>query len=278
MKLLRVTNIQRGCVYDGPGVRTTVFLKGCSLRCPWCCNPETISFEKQWFIDDKKCLYLHGNASKLCEQCERVHGQRSINECLFGVSEAVSRDYSEEELLNIILKDQKLYKESNGGVTFSGGEPLMQAESLVTLLHKLKEVGIHITFETTLVASEKSLDFVLPYANLFIIDLKLQPQMKLNDSLYIDWIQHRLSSLYDKNLLFRLVFVDDVYAHKEDILYALKKLNVTSIELLLCHNLGNKKYEKLSKQNQLFNADVTKAESFRCYLAKNGVDSSILSA
>lgn len=278
MKLLRVTNIQRGCVYDGPGVRTTVFLKGCSLRCPWCCNPETISFEKQWFIDDTKCLYLHGNASKLCEQCERVHGQRSISECLFGVAEAVSSDYSVDELFKILLKDKNLYKESKGGVTFSGGEPLMQAESLVMLLHKLKEVGIHITFETTLVASEKSLEFVLPYANLFIIDLKLQPQMKLTDSDYINCIQHKLSSLYDKNKLFRLVFVDDVYAHKEDILYALRKLDVTSIELLLCHNLGEKKYEKLSKQNQLFNADATKMESFRFYLAKNGVDSSILSA
>lgn len=278
MKQLRVTNIQRGCVYDGPGVRTTVFLKGCSLHCPWCCNPETISFDEQWFINNAKCLYLHGKSSKLCEKCARVQGQRSIHDCPFNVAEPASYDYSAEDLFKLLISDSDLFSQSGGGITFSGGEPLLQAENLVVLLNKIKEQDIHIAFETTLVASNNALDIVLPYIDLFIIDLKLQPQTRLKDSQYLDRMQKMISFLRDKKKLFRVVFIDDVFDHKEDVLTALKKLGVTCIELLLCHNLGEKKYEKLSMKNLQFKAGATKAESFRKYLANNGVDSSILYA
>ena len=172
MKQLRVTNIQSGCVYDGPGVRTTVFLKGCSLHCPWCCNPETISYEKQWFIDDRKCVSRQGLCSELCNPCVRLNGVRSIHSCPYGVAEPAFHDYSPEKLLEILLKDNELYKESHGGVTFSGGEPLLQSEELVNLLNLLKGFGIHIAIETTLFASTEALAVVLPYVDFYIIDLK----------------------------------------------------------------------------------------------------------
>lgn len=75
MKSLEVTNIQRGCVYDGPGVRTTVFLKGCSLCCPWCCNPETITREDAFYIDNSKCLKYQGISSSICNACEKYGGE-----------------------------------------------------------------------------------------------------------------------------------------------------------------------------------------------------------
>ena len=278
MKQLRVTNIQRGCVYDGPGVRTTVFLKGCSMHCPWCCNPETISYEKQWFVDNRKCVLRQGVSSRLCERCERLNGVRSIQRCPYGIAEPAFHDYSTEELLEILLKDNELYKESHGGVTFSGGEPLLQSEILVSLLNRLNELNIHIAIETTLFASEEALGFVLPYIGYYIIDLKLQPQMKLSDESYLVGIKTKLSLLSGKLKCFRLVFVDEVFDYQEEVLNALQQLEVVdSMELLLCHNLGKKKYEELGVEHQQFIADVRKAESFRIFLAKNGIDSVLLS-
>lgn len=278
MMLLRVTNIQRGCVYDGPGVRTTVFLKGCSLHCPWCCNPETISYEEQWFIDDRKCILRQSRFSQLCALCERQDGTRSIHSCPYGVAEPTSHDYSTEELLEILLKDKELYKESHGGVTFSGGEPLLQSEKLVSILSDLKRLNINIALETTLVASKKAMDIVLPYVDFYIVDLKLQPQMKLSDRLYLDSIKNKVSLLRDKQKCFRMVFVDEVFDYKEEVLNTLLHLNIDRIELLLYHNLGEKKYAKLTMKNEQFLADARKADSFGNYLVKNGIDSSMLSA
>ena len=277
MMLLRVINIQRGCVYDGPGVRTTVFLKGCSLHCPWCCNPETISYEEQWFIDDRKCVLRQGRSSQLCAPCERQDGTRSIQSCPYGVVEPTSYDYSTEELLEILLKDKELYKESHGGVTFSGGEPLLQSEELVTILSKLKGLNVHIVLETTLVASEKAINLVLPYVDLYIIDLKLQPQMKLSDRSYLGSIKNKLSLMRDKQKCFRMVFVDEVFDYKDEVLKTLQHLNIDSIELLQYHNLGGNKYAKLAMKNEKFSADARKAELFRLYLVNNGIDSSMLS-
>ena len=278
MRQLRVTNIQRGCVYDGPGVRTTVFLKGCSLHCPWCCNPETISYEEQYYFDEEKCLLRHGISSKLCEPCEKLNGVRSIHSCPYGVIEPASHDYSVEELFDSLLKDNELYTESNGGVTFSGGEPLLHAEQIVPLLKKIKEKKIHIAFETTLVAKNVDLKAVIPYIDLFIVDLKLQPQMKLSDISYLDRMKYMVPLLREKQKCFRLVFVDEVFDYKEKILSKLHELEVNNIELLLFHNLGEKKYQKLAMKNQQFVADGRKAELFRIFLKKNGIDSSLLSA
>lgn len=275
--LLRVTNIQRGCVYDGPGVRTTVFLKGCSLHCPWCCNPETISYEKQWFIDDRKCVLLQGQSSHICDPCERRDGTRSIHSCPYRVAEPTSHDYTTEEILAILLKDKELFKESHGGVTFSGGEPLLQAKELSLLFDKLKELKIHIAIETTLVASEQALGFVLPYIDYYIIDMKLQPQMKLSDKSYLLSIKKMLSLMREKQKCFRMVFVDEVFDNQEKVLNALQLLNIDAIELLLYHNLGENKYARLAMKNELFFADAGKAALFRNYLVNNGIDSSMLS-
>lgn len=276
MKLLRVTNIQRGCVYDGPGVRTTVFLKGCSLHCPWCCNPETISFDEQWFIDDEKCLFLQGQLSNLCEECERVRGSRSVYECPFGIAEITYKDYSADELFDILIKDILYYEETNGGVTFSGGEPILQASELVDLLVKLKQNSISVTFETTLAVNEANLKLIIPYSNLFIVDLKLQPQMLLGNQTYLNQIRKKLDLLSDKQLQFRMVFVNEVLDKKYEILTSLKNLNIKNIEVLLCHNLGQKKYHKLFSQCVDYSSDKIKAKEFCDFIGENKIHSTLL--
>ena len=276
MMLLRVTNIQRGCVYDGPGVRTTVFLKGCSLHCPWCCNPETISYEEQWFIDDRKCVLRQGRSSQLCAPCERQDGTRSIQSCPYGVAEPTSYDYSTEELLEILLKDKELYKESHGGVTFSGGEPLLQSEKLVSILSELKGLNVHIVLETTLVASEKAINLVLPYVDLYIIDLKLQPQMKLYNHRYLKKMQQMLSYMQNKKKYFRMVFVNEVLDKIDDVLSTLQFLDINKIELLLCHNLGKNKYLHLSYKYANYSASPEKMAYFFDYLVENGIETNLL--
>ena len=102
MKQLEVTAIQRGCVYDGMGVRTTVFLKGCPFSCPWCCNPETLYSSPLFFIDNQKCIKEKGLSSSLCRKCIRNGGFDTLECCPFGVSEATSRLLSVEELANYL--------------------------------------------------------------------------------------------------------------------------------------------------------------------------------
>ena len=116
---VRITNIQHFSLDDGPGIRTTIFLKGCNLTCPWCCNPENINFE----IEN----YIHNNQK-----------------------ESFGYDIPLEELEKEILKDEVFYSENDGGVTFSGGEPLLQIKELEPLLKSLRSKNINICFETAL--------------------------------------------------------------------------------------------------------------------------------
>lgn len=276
MNALRVTNIQRGCVYDGPGVRTTVFLKGCSLKCPWCCNPETISFEEQWFIDNEKCELFHDNPSVLCKQCVRIGGSKSIKECPFGVCQATSKDYFSEELLEILIKDKLLYKDTDGGITFSGGEPLLQSTTLLPLLKQLKELEFHVAFETTLCVPEKNQLDILPYVDYLIVDLKLQPQMYLFDDNYINCQIRNLKRFKGVDIHYRVVFVNQMTSYKENIINKLKLLNVNETEVLLCHNLGQNKYKKLRLSNNYCNADESQASKFVDYLNDMGINSSLL--
>lgn len=277
MKQLRVTNIQRGCVYDGPGVRTTVFLKGCYLRCPWCCNPETISFEKELFIDNSKCLLSKGVHSELCKLCQRNKGSNSITACPFGVAEETSKDYLPDELFHVLLRDQALYIESNGGITFSGGEPLFQSENLVRVLVLLKEKGLHIALETSLIAPDHSLLLVSPFIDTYIVDLKIQPEMYLSDSYYQNEIKRHQMMIGGKSIFYRFVFVDSVMDYINEVKDWLSDMGINKIEILVCHNLGAKKYGKLSLANRDFTSSKEKAESFIGFLKDFGIASKILS-
>ena len=273
---IRVTAIQRLCVHDGPGVRTTVFLKGCYLQCPWCCNPETLRFDKDLLYDKKLCK--KDKLSMICRGCIFVGGNRIVEECPIGAFERTYKDYEADELYDLLMKDKNLY-ERGGGITISGGEPLLQARPIASLLQRLKESGIHISVETSLYAPFLQLNFVKPYIDYWIIDLKYQYGYIANPDAGI------LSIDVDKNLLFiqnavssaqicyRMVVMKEIVGKISSIAQELKSHHVNGIELLAYHYLGKNKYKELGKPYHQFGT-LTKDELEQCVTLFNnhGVD------
>ena len=180
MKLL-VTNIQRFSLHDGPGIRTTVFLKGCSLHCPWCCNPENLSFQPQFFYRKKQCVAINGK----CPYGECVLADQLVtpekldtlteedkNRCKSGAIGIYGRWYTEDELYSELMKDEPFWGK-DGGITFSGGESLLQWDALAGLLDRLKKNGTHLCVETSLFIPHEIVLKALALIDHWIVDVKL---------------------------------------------------------------------------------------------------------
>lgn len=179
---MRVADIQRFCMRDGPGIRTTVFLKGCPLRCAWCHNPETQSNKRELLYYETKCIGC--GACAVCNQNAHEFSDyhtiqrdlcigcgKCVTECPTGALEIIGKDYTIQELLKIIEKDRAFYGK-NGGVTLSGGEPFMQSEEAFLLLEQCKKKGIHTAVETCGYFSSDILSRAVPATDLFLWDIK----------------------------------------------------------------------------------------------------------
>jgi len=212
---LNLFNIQRTCVHDGPGIRTTLFFQGCNLRCVWCQNPEMQSFNADYAPD-----------------CH----------------------YSIDEIMEVVSRDKEYYVSNNGGVTLSGGEPLLQdPDSLIDLLKSLKEEDVNVAVETSLHVPWKNISKVAPYIDLFLVDLKVVG----DDNLHKKYtkqestlIHSNIKKLLDLNVnvKFRMVMVPE-YTDSERNIKAtadfLKSINYDSIELLKYHNMYEDKAKRL---------------------------------
>ncbi len=181
-----VFNIMRFTVNDGPGIRTTVFLKGCPLHCLWCHNPEAISPQPELFIRADLCIRcgacleacphaavrreddMFVTAREVCRRCGCC-----VEACWSGARELVGREMTTEEVLEEVSRDTVFYDESRGGVTFSGGEPLLQHEFLASVLQGCRDRGIHTAVDTSGYAAPTVLDAVAEVADLFLYDFKL---------------------------------------------------------------------------------------------------------
>ena len=216
-----VSNIQRFSLQDGPGIRTTVFLKGCSLHCPWCSNPETISHQPEPFLKDGQVL-----------------------EC--------GTYYSNVELYEILMRDRIYYE--NGGVTFSGGEPLLQVRRYEDLLKKLKEEDIHLCAETALFVSRDNLEIAVRYFDLMYIDIKILDGDRCKKYLggdiseYIRNLQFVVTCNVPIILRMPLVggYTDDEVNIK-NVIRLMKNSGINTIELLQEHHMGLDKYAAVGR-------------------------------
>ena len=182
-----ITNIQKFSIHDGDGIRTSVFFKGCPLKCEWCHNPETQRYEREMQFDPGKCTgcgacvkacpsqalamkdgrpVLDKEACTLCGRCE--------NYCPAGIREIVGREYTVKELVKELMKDQIFYEDSGGGVTLSGGEVMtMDMDYILAVARELKRQDITLTIDTCGYVQYERLQALLPYVNTFLYDVKV---------------------------------------------------------------------------------------------------------
>lgn len=176
-----ITNIQRFTIRDGPGLRTTVFTKGCSLRCLWCHNPETWDAAPQAQYKASRCVHC-GRCAGVCDRFLPGGGMRTdsrpctacglcIRTCPTGALSLSGRQISAEEVAVEALRDQVFFANSGGGVTFSGGEPLLQPD-LPEALHRVRDAGVHTAVDTALNVPWQAVESSLPYTSLYLVDVK----------------------------------------------------------------------------------------------------------
>ena len=185
-----ITTLQRMSLHDGPGIRSTLFLKGCNFRCPWCHNPETLVRGPQLQHILSKCVAC-GSCVSVCQKgalsikdgslaidrSECIICGKCSDVCVSGALNLVGKEVTVEEALEMLLQDKVFYETSGGGVTISGGEPFLQPEFTVELLKKCKEADLHTALETNLSLSWEVISPALPYVDLWMCDLK-GPQYK----------------------------------------------------------------------------------------------------
>ena len=267
---MRITDIQRFCMHDGPGVRTTVFFKGCPLRCVWCHNPETQVNKKELLVYDSKCI---GCGS--CLDCEQnVHkftDERIVNRdlcvgcgqcaknCPTNAIELVGEDITTQELFRQILKDIAFYGD-NGGVTFSGGECMMQVDALEEILKMCKEKGIHTAVDTSGCTSFESFEKILPYTDLFLYDIKIFDNEKHKKYVGVsnELILNNLKKLFEvgAKIWIRIPIIPTVNDSVEEISKIKAFLDECGtpekIELLPYHPMGESKRTALGQDTQVF--------------------------
>ncbi len=221
----RIFDIQRFSIHDGPGIRTIVFLKGCPLRCRWCCNPESQSYEIQEMT-------------------------------LGGKTKIVGRDVTVAEVLEEVEKDRVYYKRSGGGMTLSGGESLTQPDFATSLLRGAKEISINTAMESTGFADFSVIERYLEYLDLYLMDIKHidREKHKAFTTQYNDRILENAKKIAesDTRLIIRTPVIPTFNATKEEIAeiakFASSLKGVEEMHLLPYHRIGSDKYVGLGRE------------------------------
>lgn len=278
MKAL-ISDIKRFAVHDGDGIRTTVFFKGCPLKCVWCHNPESIDFKPQMAYYENKCIGCgecvsvcpsgahkiipegHIFERDLCVACGRCE-----NTCLGDALKFYGKEMTTDELMPLLLEDKEFYETSGGGVTLSGGECLMQADFCAELLKKLKENGINTAVDTCGFVPKESIDKVLPYTDTFLYDIKSFDEdvhikcTGQSNKIILDNLKY-IDSL-GKETEIRIPYVPEYNSNQiEKIAEFLKQLqNIKRVKVLPYHNYAGSKYDALNMKNTLPQALPTDKE------------------
>lgn len=255
-----IFDIQRNSFVDGPGIRTTVFFKGCNLRCKWCHNPESQSFDKQMmFYKDKctgcgKCREVCPNHLKKCDFCGKCELY-----CPAEARKICGREYTSDEVLAEVIKDKAFYDNSGGGVTFSGGECMLQLDFLREILEKCKSEGIHTAVDTAGNVPWKSFEKILPFTDLFLYDIKAfgAELHRKGTGVSNELILENLKNLSGRaDIIVRIPVIGGYNDNDEEIRQIadfLKQIKIIKAELLPYHAMGEHKYTALGRNTESFN-------------------------
>ena len=238
-----IFDIVRNSYVDGPGIRTTVFFKGCNLKCKWCHNPESQNAKKEILFYKNKCTE--------CGRCKDLTCDNEEFFCFNDAKEICGKNYSVDEVFLEIVKDKDFYETSGGGVTFSGGECLLQSEFLVEILKKCRENGIHTAVDTAGNVKWEVFERVMPYVNVFLYDIKcFSPKLHaeytgVSNTLILENLK-KLSTYFKGDIYIRIPIIPEVNDSEEElkgICDFLEKIRFTKLELLPYHLMGKHKYE-----------------------------------
>ncbi|MBN1414378.1 MAG: glycyl-radical enzyme activating protein [Bacteroidales bacterium] len=247
-----IFDIRRFAVHDGPGIRTTVFFKGCPLSCQWCHNPESIDARPVRFIKKIK-----------------------VDDEWFDREEMAGKPYTVNDVLSAVIRDKVFYEESGGGVTFSGGEPMLQPEFLEAVLKACHDEGLHTAVDTCGHVHQNYFDRIFPFTDLFLFDLK-----------HLDPVKHKQSTGYSNDIIIenlkyvlkaakplhiRIPVIPSFNFRENDlieIMQFLKSLHgkIEQVDLLPYHTLGNNKYKRFAIPNPLEGIPALKKDDVLPYV------------
>ena len=266
-----VFDIKRYAIHDGPGIRTTVFFKGCPLSCLWCDNPESQRFTKEFIFWPERCLncdacvqvckekaIIKNEAGREVEETKCNYCGDCIQQCYSEALQVIGREMSVEELVTEVEKDVDFFRESGGGVTFAGGEPFSQPDFLIDVLKGCKGRNLHTAMETCGLVSWGILERVSPYVDLFLFDIKHMNEDKhkaltgVSNRLILSNLE-RIAAM--NQVVVRMPLIPDINDDEENIKAVgafLSRLGkIEEVHLLPYHRLGVSKYEKLKKEYKL---------------------------
>ena len=271
-KTAPVINIQRMSVHDGDGLRTTVFLKGCPVRCIWCHNPESQKFDNEILYNEDRCV-LCGNCVSVCPNgCHEIVDGRHIfrrekcdlcGKCVEGCSahalSFAAREYTADAVLDIVLRD-KIFYGDDGGMTVSGGEPMCRIDFLEELCRKAKQAGLNVDLETCGYCPTENFNRILPYVDEFLYDIKAVPRKhKEFTGVENDLILKNLSYICNKGatVVLRCPIIPgcndnpEHYAFIQSLANTLP--NIRRVDLEPYHAFGLSKYTQLGRTAQYDN-------------------------